>query len=63
MNERTYYLGLDGRVSQRKHLVGMVIATTRANYTAEAAYKFQRPLPIRIAIRPFVKSRRKNVTL
>lgn len=33
---RTYYLGLMGKVSQRKKLVGEVVATTRASSTLEA---------------------------
>lgn len=37
---RTYYLGANGRVSQRKQLVGEVIATVRAYTTDHARYKF-----------------------
>lgn len=37
---RTYYLGANGRVSQRKQLVGEVIATVRAYTTDNARYKF-----------------------
>ena len=35
-SKRTYYLGFNGRVSQRKHLVGEVHATVRAHDTLEA---------------------------
>jgi len=37
---RTYYLGLNGRVSQREAMVGICHATTRARTTAEALAKF-----------------------
>lgn len=37
---RTYYLGANGRVSQRRHLVGEVIATVRAHSTDQARFLF-----------------------
>jgi len=40
--ERTYYLGFNGRVSQRIALVGDLHATCRAHDTAEALDKFTR---------------------
>jgi hypothetical protein len=39
---RTYYLGTNGRVSQRKQLVGEVLATTRAYTTNMAWSQFKR---------------------
>jgi hypothetical protein len=39
-SKRTYYLGKCGRVSQRKQLVGEVIATVRAFTTDHARYLF-----------------------
>lgn len=40
-NERTYYLGQNGRVSQRRQLVGEVLATIRATSTPEAVNLFR----------------------
>ena len=37
-SKRTYYLGANGRVSQRKHLVGEVVATVRAFTTDHARF-------------------------
>ena len=37
---RTYYLGSNGRVSQRKALVGEVVATVRASTTDQARFLF-----------------------
>lgn len=50
-NHRTYYLGANGRVSQRKQLVGEIIATVRACTTDHARFLFtearqDRKLPI-----------------
>ena len=39
-SKRTYYLGANGRVSQRKHLVGQVVATVRAFTTDHARFLF-----------------------
>lgn len=39
-SKRTYYLGKCGRVSQRKHLVGELVATVRACNTDQARYLF-----------------------
>ena len=39
-SKRTYYLGENGRVSQRPKLVGKIIAFTRATNTTEAAIAF-----------------------
>lgn len=39
-SKRTYYLGTNGRVSQRKHLVGELLATVRACSTDHARYLF-----------------------
>lgn len=38
---RTYYIGTNGRVSQRKRLVGEVVATVRAYTTDHARYRFE----------------------
>lgn len=40
-SSRTYYLGTHGRVSQRKQLVGEVLATVRAYTTDHARYQFK----------------------
>lgn len=42
---RTYYLGANGRVSQRKQLVGEIVATVRAQNTYEAAKIFAHGMP------------------
>lgn len=39
-SKRTYYLGMNGRVSQRKRLVGEVAATVRAFTTDHARFQF-----------------------
>ena len=39
-SKRTYYLGTNGRVSQREHLVGQVAATVRAFTTDHARFLF-----------------------
>jgi len=39
-SKRTYYLGACGRVSQRKQLVGEIIATVRACNTDQARFLF-----------------------
>jgi hypothetical protein len=55
---RTYYLGVNGRVSQRKRLVGEVLATVRAYSTDHARFRFDdarqnRALPISVP-KPFI---------
>ena len=57
-SKRTYYLGRCGRVSQRRHLVGEVIATVRACNTDQARYLFSnyetmRTYPARVP-KPFI---------
>lgn len=39
-SKRTYYLGANGRVSQRKQLVGEIVAMVRATTTLQAQIKF-----------------------
>ncbi len=57
-SKRTYYLGKCGRVSQRKQLVGEVIATVRAFTTDHARYLFSdyetmRTYPVSVP-KPFI---------
>jgi len=57
-SKRTYYLGKCGRVSQRKQLVGEIIATVRAFTTDHARYLFSdyetmRTYPVSVP-KPFI---------
>lgn len=51
-NKRTYYLGACGRVSQRKHLVGEIIATVRACNTEQARFLFTEAQVVEV--KPFI---------
>lgn len=59
-SQRTYYLGINGRVSQRKHLVGELVATVRACSTDHARYLFTNALATiqvqseKIVVRPYI---------
>ena len=52
-SKRTYYLGANGRVSQRKHLVGVVVATVRAFTTDHARFLFTEA-GVSIGPKPFI---------
>lgn len=57
-SKRTYYLGRCGRVSQRKQLVGELVATVRACNTDQARYLFSayetmRTYPVSVP-KPFI---------
>lgn len=58
-NHRTYYLGANGRVSQRKQLVGDLIATVRACTTDHARFLFTEEVrkgqkPFQLCPKPYI---------